>query len=342
MDFPIDISVIMATYNTEIPVLKEAVDSILNQTFRDFEFLIIDDGSTNGSDAYLKSIQDERVRIIWNPQNIGVTKSLNVGLKQAKGKYIARMDADDVSLPTRLETQFAFMEAHPDVIVCGAKRSGSIIGEKRKLPTPLKNESTEEMEEYRVRMLFNNPGPIHPSAMLRHEPLLTHHILYNENLKYAQDYGMWEATSHFGRICRLNEPLVYRRVSDKQISVAKRDIQIQCDKMTQKKILSDLLGDVSDAEVDFHYVHSTGYYPEAVITPEVAEWYDRLIQANKSSGIYDQKKLERWIILLKKSLIRKSFKQGMSMPEKIRMMFRYLPFPAAVKMLAGTIIKRGR
>ncbi|MBR3019922.1 MAG: glycosyltransferase family 2 protein [Clostridia bacterium] len=329
MDFSVGISVIMATYNTEIPMLREAVDSILEQTFHDFEFLIIDDGSTNSSDEYLKSIQDERVKVIWNPRNMGVTKSLNVGLKQAKGKYIARMDADDIALPTRFEKEFAYMEAHPDAVVCGTR---TIIMKAGKKVQPKGTTKPEEMEDYRVRMLFMNPGPIHPTAMIRHETLLAHQILYDERLIHAQDYGMWEALSHHGKIYNLDEALLCRRMHEKQITAARRDVQIQCDKMTQKKILTALLGDVTDAEVDLHYTHSTGYYPDAVITPEVAAWYERLMQANKSRRIYDQKKLENRIVFIKKKLIRQSFRPNMSGYEKLHMMLQYLPFLQAVKM----------
>ena len=103
MVFAEKISVVMPTYNTEVSILKEAVDSILNQTFGDFEFIIIDDGSTNNSVEYLKSLQDQRVKIIRNDTNIGITKSLNIGLRAAKGKYIARMDSDDIAFPDRFE-----------------------------------------------------------------------------------------------------------------------------------------------------------------------------------------------------------------------------------------------
>ena len=332
MDFPVSISVVMATYNTDIPMLQEAVDSILNQTFGDFEFIIVDDGSTNNSGQYLKSITDERIKIIRNPENVGVTKSLNIGLKAAKGKYIARMDADDISRPTRFEKEYAFMEAHPEVAVCGAVADTLVDGNRI---IPSNPNLPGDMEEYRVRLLFINPGPLHPTAFIRHETLLAHQILYDEKLIHAQDYGMWETISHYGQIYTLEEVLLYRRKHDKQITKARRDIQIQCDKMTQKKILSDLLGDVSDAEVDLHYQYSSGYYPDAVITPEVAQWYDRLIEANKSRRIYNQKKMENRIIIIKKRLIRQSWKQGMSGYRKVWMAFRYLPFIHALKLLTA-------
>ena len=100
------ISVVMPTYNTPIPYLQEAVESVLNQTFRDFELVVIDDCSTNGSDEYLKKLRDERIKIIWNKENLGVTKSLNIGLKAAKGKYIASIDGAIATVSNELKESF--------------------------------------------------------------------------------------------------------------------------------------------------------------------------------------------------------------------------------------------
>ena len=334
MDYTVTVSVLMATYNTEIPMLKEAVDSILNQTFRDFEFLIVDDGSTNGSDAYLKSIADERVRILWNPKNIGVTKSLNIALKEAKGKYVARMDADDLSLPERFAKQVAFMDARPDVILCGTRiamidEDGNITQSKAKDP--------KTMDEYRVRLLFSNPGPSHPSAMMRHETLQKNGILYDENLTYAQDYGMWETLSRYGTIETIQEALVYRRMHKGQISKARRPVQMQCDKMTQRKLLTALIPDVTDAEADLHYMYSGGYYPNAVITPEITNWYDRLQKANESRKLYNAQILRDRILTIKKNLIRQSIKLGGSRLAACRQCFRYLSFADAVRAALGIL-----
>ena len=338
MDFPVSISVIMATYNTEIRYLKEAVESILGQTFRDFEFLIIDDGTDNGSESYLDEITDKRVRIIHNPSNMGITKSLNVGLREAKGKYIARMDADDVSKPTRFEKQFAYMEMNPDVVVCGT-RSGSLSDIKNyNYGKPEKK--CEDRDSYRVKLLFMNPGPIHPSTMIRREVLLENNIFYNEELVHSQDYGLWETLIRFGKIHTLDESLIYRRKHSKQITSTRRDIQIKCDKMTQRKLLTELLGEVTDEELDLHYTHSTGYYKDAELTPDVERWYDRLTEANRSKGIYDQKKLETQIINIKKMLIRHSYTPDMSFGEKFGLVFKHLPFGQGMRMIAGNI-RRG-
>jgi len=112
------ISVVMAVYNGE-KYLREAIDSILNQTFNDFEFIIINDGSTDDSAEIIKSYNDPRI-ILIQQENKGLAAALNEGIKIAKGKFIARMDADDISLKTRLEKQIQFMEAHPEYVAIGS------------------------------------------------------------------------------------------------------------------------------------------------------------------------------------------------------------------------------
>ena len=339
MDFEVSISVIMAQYNTDIPMLKEAVESILNQTFRDFEFIIVDDGSTDDSGSYLRSITDERVKIIWSPQNNGITKSLNIGLRASKGKYIARMDADDISLPTRFEKEFAFMEAHPDVIACGA-RIGILDNASKKVSETRITGKQGDMEYYRVRMLFINPGPVHPTAFFRHEKMIENGITYDEMLRYAQDYGMWETLSHYGRIVTLDDVLLYHRMHEKQITTARRAVQMQCDKMTQRKILTALLGQVTDEELDLHYSHSTGYFMDVIITPEVSAWYDRLIRANRSKHIYNQRKLKKYILKIKKNLIRLTIIHENSTIEKFKIVFHYLPFFPAIRACLGVVRHR--
>ena len=328
-NLPIRVSVIMSTYNTELSMLTEAVDSILRQTLRDFEFIIVDDGSTNGTDAYLKSIRDERVTILRNERNLGLTKSLNIALKLAKGTYIARMDADDVSFPTRLEAEYAYMEAHPNTVACGMNN------------IPSRRNRADTMAYYRVKMLFMNPGPLHGSAMIRHETLLAHHILYDERLIHSQDYGLWKVLCQYGEIHLTEEPLIFRRKHAMQITVYNKAVQMACDRITQKSILTELLGSVTDSEVELHYYHSCGRCPDAVISPEIAGWYDRLIRANRERGIYDQKLLEQYIITLKKNLIRQTFTPDMPLSQKLRMIFRYLPPLSGARMALGLIRRPG-
>lgn len=325
------ISVVMPVYNTAVPILSAATESVLNQTFRDFEFIIIDDGSTTEAKEYLDKLTDPRIRLIRNKTNLGITKSLNIGFRAAKGKYIARMDSDDISLPERFEKQLAFMESNPDVIVCGSRTA-----EVGKHP-PVRKSNIEDMETYRVRMLFANPGPQHPTAFFDREKLARHHIAYDERLKYAQDYGMWMTVSQYGRVCILPDVLLYRQIHPNQITIAHREEQIACDKMTQRILLMRLLGEVTEEELDFHYFTASGSYRNANISPQVVEWYNRLLRANTQKKIYNQRILKRYIIHLKTYLVELTFTKSMSKTEKTMLIFRYLPFFQAVKELLSIL-----
>ena len=113
------VSVIMSNYNTPEEFLRASIESVLNQTYSNFEFIIVDDCSTDNSLEIIKSYQDERIVVLENKENLGITKSLNRGLEIAKGEYVARMDADDISFPKRFETQVEYLKNNPQVIVCG-------------------------------------------------------------------------------------------------------------------------------------------------------------------------------------------------------------------------------
>jgi glycosyltransferase involved in cell wall biosynthesis len=178
------ISVIMPVYNGA-KYLRPAIDSIIGQTFTDFEFIIINDGSTDSSAEIIKSYGDERLAII-EQQNQGVTKSLNNGLAIAKGEFIARMDADDIALPERLEKQLAFLSANPEICLCGSRafaidERGETIGTFDYPPI--------SHQEIKKLYLWHNPF-IHSSVMFRNETIKKLGS-YDESIPRAQDYELW-------------------------------------------------------------------------------------------------------------------------------------------------------
>jgi len=168
------ISVIMSVYKPNQKYLDEAIASILNQTYKDFEFIIINDG------CLFSHVDDPRIRVISNEKNIGLTKSLNFALDIAQGEYIARMDADDVSYPKRLEEQVKFLDENPDHILVGTW--AEIIDEDgkkiREVKYPCENEVIQR------ELIKYNPF-FHSSIMFRKG------IYYNENFRYAQDYELY-------------------------------------------------------------------------------------------------------------------------------------------------------
>src|SRR3990167_9325600 len=150
------VTVLMPVYNGK-KYLKEAIESVLNQTFRDFEFLIIDDGSTDKSAEIIKSFNDARIRLERNVTNLGLIKTLNNGLTLSRGKYIARMDCDDISLPKRLSVQVNFMEKHPEIGICGSWVK--VMGLKQEFV----NRYPQKHEETRAYLLLNYR--MHPESV---------------------------------------------------------------------------------------------------------------------------------------------------------------------------------
>jgi len=176
------ISVIMSVYNEE-KYLKDSIESILNQTFKDFEFLIINDSSIDNSLNIIKSYKDPRIRVINNSKNIGLSKSLNIGLQHAQGQYMARMDADDISLPNRLEEQLKFLEINKDITLIGCQvelidENNQIIGYKKSRP--------KDFDIVKFWIITKNPF-IHSTFFLKMEEIKKING-YNEKYKYSQDF----------------------------------------------------------------------------------------------------------------------------------------------------------
>ena len=181
------ISVVMSVYSEPQHFVKKAVDSILSQTYKDFEFIIVCDNPKNIElFQFLESIQekDNRVKLLKNEENIGLTKSLNKAIANAEGIYIARMDADDISETNRFEEQVKFLDEHPNVGVCGSQfnyiddkdmviRQNLIPSEKKDFP-------------YMIMPFF-----AHPAVMMRKECLMKLATPYDEHFRYAQDFSLW-------------------------------------------------------------------------------------------------------------------------------------------------------
>ena len=204
------VSVIMCVYNTPKEYLFEAVQSILKQSYKHFELIIVDDHSdTTYFDDPL--FDDRRIIIIQNKQNLGPAASRNVAIKKSSGKYIAIMDSDDISLPNRLEKQVAFMEDNPDVVVCGTWYRH--IGAKDNFVKI----DFDDNELYRCNLLFgNSPTLLNPSALIRKETLINNGIMYDESLRMGEDYKMWVQLATIGKITNLKEVHVLYRVHSSQ------------------------------------------------------------------------------------------------------------------------------
>lgn len=208
----VKISIVMTTYNSSA-YLDECIQSVLNQSFKNFEFIIVDDGSTDSSVGIIEQYKDNRIRLFKNPHNF--VESLNTGMQIATGKYIARMDSDDIMVGHRLDTQYDYMEAHPEISVCGSWIKTFGLEEKvYALP--------ENNEMLISNMLTGNPL-CNPSVMIRKQCLdrlfKNNSKIYHPAFRYAEDYKLWcDLVMDGAKISNIQEVLLYYRCSAQQIT----------------------------------------------------------------------------------------------------------------------------
>lgn len=199
------VTVLMSVYNGE-PYLRASIDSILNQTFQDFEFIIIDDASTDSSRKIMESYKDSRIRLLINSRNLGLAASLNRGLKAAQGDFIARQDADDVSRNDRLEKQVCFMRNNAECLLVGGQAM-DIDEEGREfgvIPKPLSHSAI------RWFLIFDNPF-VHTSVMFRKNIMLKDFNGYDHLFVCSQDYELWSRVAHDHPVANLSDILVNKR-----------------------------------------------------------------------------------------------------------------------------------
>jgi hypothetical protein len=252
----------MSVYNGEL-YLREALDSILGQTFGDFEFVIVDDGSTDGTAAILAGYADPRLVRLDNEANIGLPASLNRGLAIARGEYVARIDADDVSLPQRLERQVAFLDARPEIGVLGT--AVEVIDENGR-PRPLAAAKSLPTEPGLAGwLLFFRCTVLHPTVMVR-RAVYERLNGYNPEFLQAQDYELWLRAIPEVAIANLPEVLVRLRFHEADVSHTHRHAQARNVDTAVQGALAALLGrPVSRQTVRcIRNSHNIGYAPEAV------------------------------------------------------------------------------
>lgn len=228
-----DVSVVMSAYNAE-KYLSAAIESILKQSYKNFEFIIVDDGSKDGTLEIIKEYANSDSRIVWiSRENKGLISSLNEALSIARGKYIARMDADDISEPNRLQTQLNFLEDNPSYSVVGSRAiaidaTGQQIGHLR---PPASNYFIQSM------FFFGN-CIIHPSVMINRE-LTGTELYYAKDALHAEDYELWLRLSEKkqAKFHILKSPLLLYRVLPNSISRSNAKQQLKMSAFLQRKYL---------------------------------------------------------------------------------------------------------
>ena len=263
------VTVLMAVYNGE-RYLREAVESVLCQTFQDFQFLIINDASTDNTRDLILSYDDARIVLVDNKHNAGQTRSLNRGLELSAGQLIARQDADDISEPERLAKQVAFLDRRPEVALLGTwykeiDLEGTVLGG-RKLPC--------DTTDIRWSLLFFCPF-VHSSVMFRKSVVSEQIGFYNEALAYSQDYELWHRIARRFPVANVPEPLVRLRATPWSMTATYGDRVHEGHRIRVVKI-EQLLGwdkieNVESSEVKFGVMSSLLLGGHTDLNPQAAQ-----------------------------------------------------------------------
>ena len=226
------VSVLIPNYNTKEEWLKESIESILNQTFQDFEIIILDDGSKTSPEELIKSFKDERIKFYQNEINLGVGKTRNKLLELAKGDYVAFQDSDDVSLPTRLEKQVEILDNNMDF--SGVSAWVETFPQNR----ILKNPQEPKILDFLCGCKFTQG-----SAMLKLSKFKEFNLKYNTELATSEDYDLWSRAVEITRLYNIQEVLLkYRRNPNSLVHTKKKEIA-EADLIIKQRLLDKLTND---------------------------------------------------------------------------------------------------
>ena len=278
------ISVLLPVYNGE-KFLKEAIDSVLGQSFASFELVIIDDGSTDDSCNIILSYHDARIRFLQNGQNIGLIKTLNKGIIESKGKYIARMDADDICREDRFVKQVEFLEQHPSYGIVGSWCS--IINSSKKIEYHTSHESLQFA-------LLNYCCFVHPSVMLRKSVLTENQLSFDSHFVHSEDYELWTRLLTQTKAANLPEYLLSYREHEHQISSIYREEQLAMTSDVIRNYLKRLDSEIPDRFIQLFTIEKLKVQHTGTRLIHLNGFYLYCLEKN----IFDEKVLNQNLIAL--------------------------------------------
>lgn len=275
------ITVVMPVFNGE-KFIREAIESVLAQTYRNFVFLIINDGSTDASMSIVNDFEDDRIKIIENDGNQGLVKSLNKAFSDIDTEFIARMDCDDIWYPEKLSRQVALLDKQPGIGVCGT--CALCFGDKNYI-----QKFPETNEQIKVGLLFHCMM-CHPSVVFRTSVLKSSGLEYEESFYPAEDYRMWIRAVGVTQLYNLQEVLIKYRTHHSQVSNLMWDIQEQTVDRIRESQLRDLYPDCPSEDVLFHIKRfaSLRLSSEKDII-RFRRWVETLLLKNRKSKYIDSR-----------------------------------------------------
>lgn len=324
----------MPTYNVA-PYVKEAIVSVLQQTYKDFELLVIDDCSTDETVEVVRSIEDARIRIMQNEKNVGLAENLNRGLSLINTELVARMDGDDIAEPFWLEREIAILDSHPEIGICsgGFERFGTV---KSLVRFP------ERHEDIMANMLFECSVIVPTFRMsLYHD----HGLRYSTKAFPAEDYRFWAECLRVTKVYNIQATLFHYRMHPTQICTARRQEQQRKVSEVRRYMLDWLSEDFTEDEKN--------YYTGSFMMPQIASKQDlekrklfcqKMIEKNRSVGHFEEvalkKRLDKQLTLtLYSTVVEKNFSNGYSLPRYMRYLFSGLALRTGRKYETKFLLK---
>ncbi len=283
------ISVLMPAYNARA-YIRQSVQSVLAQTFEDFELLVVNDGSTDETREILAGIDDRRLRIIDNPRNLGIVGTLNHGLQEARGRYIARADADDFCLPQRFARQKAFLDSHPDTVIVATEMA---LLEDGNVTFTREGGDTDPAI---VEWLLHLGNPVgHTSMMFRAETVAEMGTYLREDFTYAEDFDFSHRMLRHGRISVLPEHLMIYRKHLTNLTRTRRATMLERTARVLREAYVRLLGPGSETDADLvtEYLISRAPFPDDAVPRRLADFLPRLMEAFAASRALSPARRER-------------------------------------------------
>jgi glycosyltransferase involved in cell wall biosynthesis len=276
---PPKVTVLMPVYNGA-DFLRQAIDSILRQSYRDFELLVVNDGSTDSSREVLKSYSDPRLILAENERNLGLIATLNRGLELARGEFVARMDQDDVSLPRRLEVQQAYLCKHPEVGLCGTWFRTMGEGKSRVVRPPSAPLSV-------AAHAFTYCPIAHPSVMMRAALFSKFALRYDTNAPHAEDYDLWVRASRHFSLANVPKVLLHYRMHGEHGSTTESRVQADTTRSIRVRQLLNLYQEASAEQQDWHLrICELSIPRDSVSLIRSRGWLDLLRERNNEKRIY--------------------------------------------------------
>ncbi|MBK7553533.1 MAG: glycosyltransferase family 2 protein [Flavobacteriales bacterium] len=272
------VSVLMPVYN-KAPFVKEAIDSVLNGSFQDFEIVCVDDKSTDESVAVVRSIADPRVRVIELAENLGPAGAANRCLDEARGDYLVRLDADDLAVPDRLSKQVAYMDAHPEVVASGGHLQ--LFGARDRLwKFPI------DHEDCMANLLFGVPVS-QGASIMRRSVVEQHHLRYDPSWpRVGEDWLFWLRVSRVGRFGNLDEAMTLYRRGEQNISHG-RDKSKDFADLT-RRVFAYFELPLSDEQLDLHLLAGKifRHRPDADQVKALRAWLNELLRMNEERKLF--------------------------------------------------------